>query len=74
MALRCLIVDDSAGFREAARALLEQEGVTVVGVASTGNEALARTGELHRAAELEVIPSWRWRLAVFSAGEWIAYW
>jgi hypothetical protein len=30
--LRCLIVDDSPGFRQAARALLEQEGMTVVGV------------------------------------------
>ena len=46
MALRCLIVDDSAGFLQAARALLSQQGVTVVGVASTGQEALARAGEL----------------------------
>lgn len=44
--LRCLIVDDSADFREAARVLLAQEGVTVVGVASSGEEALARAGEL----------------------------
>ena len=29
--LRCLIIDDSAGFLQAARALLEQEGMTVVG-------------------------------------------
>ena len=35
MGLRCLIVDDSPGFLQAARALLEQEGMTVVGVAST---------------------------------------
>jgi DNA-binding NarL/FixJ family response regulator len=46
MALRCLIVDDSAGFIEAARALLEREGVRVVAVASTGEEALARADEL----------------------------
>lgn len=47
LALRCLIVDDSAGFLVAARSLLEREGITVVGVASTGAEAL------HRAEELE---------------------
>jgi DNA-binding NarL/FixJ family response regulator len=46
MALRCLIVDDSAGFLEAARALLEHEGVSVVAVASTGEEALARVVKL----------------------------
>jgi two-component system, NarL family, nitrate/nitrite response regulator NarL len=44
--LRCLIVDDSADFREAARALLERQGVNVVTVASTGEGALARAGEL----------------------------
>jgi DNA-binding NarL/FixJ family response regulator len=44
--LRCLIVDDSAGFLQAARAFLEQEGITVVGVASTGEEAVRRVGEL----------------------------
>ena len=44
--LRCLIVDDSPHFLEAARALLEREGITVVGVASTGAEALERTREL----------------------------
>jgi CheY-like chemotaxis protein len=38
--LRCLIVDDSPRFLDAARGLLEGEGVTVVGVASTGAEAL----------------------------------
>jgi CheY-like chemotaxis protein len=44
--LRCLIVDDSAGFLVAARCLLEREGMTVVGVASTGAEALRRAEEL----------------------------
>jgi two-component system, NarL family, nitrate/nitrite response regulator NarL len=44
--LRCLIVDDSAAFLEAARTLLEQEGISVVGVASTGAEALEREKEL----------------------------
>jgi DNA-binding NarL/FixJ family response regulator len=33
MALRCVIVDDSPPFLEAARELLEQEGIDVVGVA-----------------------------------------
>jgi DNA-binding NarL/FixJ family response regulator len=44
--LRCLIVDDSPRFLDAARALLELEGITVVGVASTGAEALKRVEEL----------------------------
>jgi two-component system nitrate/nitrite response regulator NarL len=46
MALRCLIVDDSPHFLEAARALLEREGIAVVGVASTGAEAVRRAVEL----------------------------
>ena len=40
MVLRCVIVDDSARFLEAASALLQREGVDVVGVASTIAEAL----------------------------------
>jgi len=44
--LRCLIVDDSTGFRQAARVLLEQEGMTVVGVAATCEEAVRRVIEL----------------------------
>jgi DNA-binding NarL/FixJ family response regulator len=39
--LRCLIVDDSPQFLEAARQLLEDDGVTVIGVATTADEALA---------------------------------
>ena len=42
MALSCLIVDDNAGFLDAARQLLERQGITVAGVASTGDEALER--------------------------------
>jgi CheY-like chemotaxis protein len=38
--MRCLIVDDSTDFVEAARHLFEQGGITVVGVASTSAEAL----------------------------------
>jgi CheY-like chemotaxis protein len=44
--LRCLIVDDSARFLDAARALLERQGITVVGVASSSAEALQRAEEL----------------------------
>jgi CheY-like chemotaxis protein len=44
--LRCLIVDDSLRFLDAARGLLERQGITVVGVASNSAEALQRAGEL----------------------------
>jgi DNA-binding NarL/FixJ family response regulator len=47
VALRCLIVDDSPGFLRAARTLLEQEGVRVVGVASTGADAVRCAADLH---------------------------
>jgi DNA-binding NarL/FixJ family response regulator len=39
-------VDDSRSFLEAARTLLEREGLTVAGTASTGNEALRCAAEL----------------------------
>jgi len=45
--VRCLIVDDNARFLTAARSLLERQGLTVAGVASTGPEALALAGQLH---------------------------
>jgi DNA-binding NarL/FixJ family response regulator len=41
-----LIVDDHAGFREAARALLDAEGFRVVGEAVDGLEALAEVKRL----------------------------
>lgn len=44
--LRCLIVDDSARFGDEARSLLEQEGVSVVGVAESGDEAVRLAEEL----------------------------
>jgi CheY-like chemotaxis protein len=44
--LRCLIVDDNPRFLDAARALLQREGVTVVATASTGAEAAQRVDEL----------------------------
>ncbi len=46
MALRCLLVDDSTYFLEAASKLLETQGLAVVGVASTSGEALAGVREL----------------------------
>jgi len=46
MALRCLIVDDSPGFLRSARLLLEREGMAVVGVASTVEEAVQQAEEL----------------------------
>jgi CheY-like chemotaxis protein len=46
MVLRCLIVDDSLRFLDAARGLLEREGVAVVGVATSGAEALQRVADL----------------------------
>jgi DNA-binding NarL/FixJ family response regulator len=44
--LRCLIVDDNRRFLDAARGLLEREGLAVVGVASTTAEALHQVQEL----------------------------
>jgi DNA-binding NarL/FixJ family response regulator len=44
--LRCLIVDDNQRFLDAARALLERDGATVVGVASTGDEAIQAIQDL----------------------------
>jgi CheY-like chemotaxis protein len=44
--LRCLIVDDSRRFQDAARALLERQGIAVVDAVSTGAEAVRRAAEL----------------------------
>jgi CheY-like chemotaxis protein len=44
--LRCLLVDDSPRFLEAASKLLTAQGIDVVGVASTSAEARARVREL----------------------------
>ena len=40
MPLRCLIVDDSPRFGEEARSVLEHEGIPVVGIATSGDEAV----------------------------------
>jgi two-component system nitrate/nitrite response regulator NarL len=44
--LSCLIVDDSVQFLDAARSLLEREGVMVLGVAQTSADALRGVGDL----------------------------
>jgi DNA-binding NarL/FixJ family response regulator len=46
VALRCLIVDDNRGFREAARTLLERQEIDVVAVASDAAGARSRVAEL----------------------------
>ena len=46
MARTVLIVDDHAGFRAGARALLEASGFLVLGEAASGEEALAETARL----------------------------
>ena len=44
--LRCLIVDDSTRFLEVARTVLERDGISVIGTASTGAQALSLAAEL----------------------------
>ena len=44
--MRCLIVDDSANFRDAAATMLERAGICVVGMASNSVDALTRYREL----------------------------
>jgi CheY-like chemotaxis protein len=46
MPLRCLLVDDNEAFLQAATLLLEREGVTVVGVASSIAQALGQARAL----------------------------
>jgi DNA-binding NarL/FixJ family response regulator len=46
MPIRCLIVDDNQPFLEAARVLLEREGLSVAGVAMTSNEAVQQAQSL----------------------------
>jgi DNA-binding NarL/FixJ family response regulator len=46
MSLRCLLVDDNVRFLEAARVLLDRQGLDVVGLASTGAEAIRLTQQL----------------------------
>jgi DNA-binding NarL/FixJ family response regulator len=46
MPLRCLLVDDNDAFLEAARIVLQREGMTVLGVASSTAEALRQARAL----------------------------
>jgi DNA-binding NarL/FixJ family response regulator len=46
VSLRCLIVDDQPSFCEAARDLLEGQGVTVVGFATSSAEAVRSVQQL----------------------------
>ena len=45
MSLRCLIVDDNANFLAAARGLLEDQGLDVIGTAGSGDIALQRIAQ-----------------------------
>jgi DNA-binding response OmpR family regulator len=45
MTVRAMIVDDNREFLQAAREMLEREGINVVAIASTGAQALRSAGE-----------------------------
>ena len=47
MAISCLIVDDNEYFLHAAQVLLEREGLVVMGVTSTSDEAVRQVETLH---------------------------
>ena len=42
MDLRCMIVDDNAGFLQALRSMLERDGASIAGLASNGRDAEKR--------------------------------
>src|SRR5262245_48444622 len=44
--MRCLIVDDNVAFGDAATDLLDGQGISVVGVATSARDALRKTDEL----------------------------
>jgi DNA-binding NarL/FixJ family response regulator len=46
MPLRCLIVDDNSSFRQEMRGLLEEQGIDVVGGATSGVDALQQVADL----------------------------
>ena len=50
--MRCLIIDDSSRFLDAARRLLEQEGIAVVGVGATSDDAIRMAHEFRPDATL----------------------
>ena len=45
MGVSCVIVDDNVDFLEAARTLLQQEGISVVGVATSPAEAMEQVAK-----------------------------
>jgi CheY-like chemotaxis protein len=47
VAISCLIVDDNERFLHAAQVLLEREGLLVMGVSSTSDEAVRQVETLH---------------------------
>ena len=47
MPISCLIVDDNEHFLRAAQVLLEREGLVVMGVTSTSDEAVRQVETLH---------------------------
>ena len=51
MSLRCLIVDDDDAFRQEMGALLEEQGISVVGGAASGAEALTQIAQ----SDLDVV-------------------
>ena len=55
MPLRCLIVDDRPSFSEAARELLSDQGVAIVGTATSSAEAIQRIQELRPDVALDDI-------------------
>jgi DNA-binding NarL/FixJ family response regulator len=52
VSFRCLIVDDNSAFREEMRALLEEQGLEMVGGAASSAEALRQIADLHPDAVL----------------------
>jgi DNA-binding NarL/FixJ family response regulator len=46
VAIRCVIVDDNRAFLEAAQTLLERQGLTIAGVASTSADAILEAERL----------------------------
>lgn len=46
MPMRCLLVDDNRSFLETARGLLNRQGVTIAGIASSTAEALRQASAL----------------------------
>ena len=47
VAISCLIVDDNESFLHAAQTLLEREGLVVIGVTSTSDDAVRQVQSLH---------------------------